>query len=106
MITSQEKNVSNKLLLIIVIDAFLVYGVWHFVLQSNVVNIVSNSILVCPLKRNISVSIYSGAPFGGVSRLLHILYIYIYIYIIENNKFNIFFIKKISNKMSMYYFFF
>ena len=102
MITSQEKNVSNKLLLIIVIDAFLVYGVWHFVLQSNVVNIVSNSILVCPLKRNISVSIYSGAPFGGVSRLLHILYIYI----IENNKFNIFFIKKISNKMSMYYFFF
>ena len=48
--------------------------------KANVINFVSEPILFCPIKRNISVPTYFDVPFLGVSGSLKKYNIYIYIY--------------------------
>ena len=46
--------------------------------KTNVMNTVSESILICLMERNILVLVYFGVPFHGVSRFLRKVYIFLY----------------------------
>jgi len=53
--------------------------------RSKLLTSVMNTVLVCLVERNISIPIYFGVPFQGVSEFLKKLIIYIYIYIFLYN---------------------